>query len=156
MTKPVAFVPTLPEPTHNVKRRRSTKTLLAAQCNICHRGTDPSNNRIVFCDSCNTAYHQFCHDPPISNDVVTVLEKEWLCGPCERSKQNIVEGTEGLIPAEAMSIDEACIPKFIWKAQLTIAETCIFLNLTPGALGVTPPTCVYTPPRTPIVPIQCT
>ncbi|KAF1978662.1 hypothetical protein BU23DRAFT_587045 [Bimuria novae-zelandiae CBS 107.79] len=106
VNKPVAFVPTIPEPTQSVKRRRSTKTILAAQCKICHRGTDPGNNRIVFCDSCSTAYHQYCHDPPISNEVVNVLEKEWLCGPCERSKQNVVEGTEGLTAAEGLSIDE--------------------------------------------------
>ncbi|KAF9739994.1 transferase family III-like protein [Paraphaeosphaeria minitans] len=106
VNKPVAFVPTIPEPTQTGKRRRSTKTILAAQCKTCHRGTDPTNNRIVFCDSCNTAYHQYCHDPPISNEVVTVLEKEWLCGPCERSKQTVIEGTDGLTTAESLSIDE--------------------------------------------------
>ncbi|KAF1959579.1 hypothetical protein CC80DRAFT_489702 [Byssothecium circinans] len=107
VNKPVAFVPTLPEPTQGVKRRRSTKTILAAQCKVCHRGTDPANNRIVFCDMCTTAYHQYCHDPPIDNDVVNVLEKEWLCGPCDRSKQNIVEGTDGLVAApEGLSIDD--------------------------------------------------
>ncbi|KAF2789510.1 hypothetical protein K505DRAFT_328193 [Melanomma pulvis-pyrius CBS 109.77] len=106
VNRPVAFVPTIPEPTSGVKRRRSTKTILAAQCKICHRGTDPGNNRIVFCDICSTAYHQYCHDPAIDNDVVTVLEKEWLCGPCERSKQTVVEGTEHLIAGEGLSIDE--------------------------------------------------
>lgn len=109
MNKPVTFVPTLPEPTQTVKRRRSTKTILAAQCKVCHRGTDPGNNRIVFCDSCNTAYHQYCHDPPINNEVVNVLEKEWLCGPCDRSKQNVIEGTSGLVAAEGLSIDEVCL-----------------------------------------------
>jgi len=106
VNKPVAFVPTIPEPTTSVKRRRSTKTILAAQCKICHRGTDPSNNRIVFCDVCTTAYHQYCHDPPIDNEVVNVLEKEWLCGPCERSKQSVIEGTDGLVAAEGLSIDQ--------------------------------------------------
>lgn len=105
VNRPVTFVPTLPEPTPAVKRRRSVKTILAAQCKTCHRGTDPGNNRIVFCDVCNTAYHQYCHDPPIGNDVVTVLEKEWLCGPCERSKQNVIEGTEGLVSGSGLSID---------------------------------------------------
>lgn len=106
VNKPVAFVPTLPEPTPAVKRRRTAKTILAAQCKTCHRGTDPGNNRIVFCDACNTAYHQYCHDPPIDSEVVTVLEKEWLCGPCERSKQNVIEGTDGLVGGDGLSIDE--------------------------------------------------
>lgn len=112
MNKPVAFVPTIPEPSQSVKRRKSTKTLLAAKCKTCHRETEPSNNRIVFCDACSTAYHQFCHSPPISNEVVNVLEKEWLCGPCMRSKQNLVEGADSLVAAEALSIDEVPIYSF--------------------------------------------
>ncbi|KAJ4382061.1 hypothetical protein N0V86_002389 [Didymella sp. IMI 355093] len=106
VTKPVAFVPVIPEPTPGVKRRKSTKTMLAAKCKTCQRDTDPSQNRIVFCDSCSTAYHQYCHNPPISNEVVTVLEKEWLCGPCARSKESVVQGTENLVAAEHLSIDE--------------------------------------------------
>ncbi|KAF2271800.1 uncharacterized protein EI97DRAFT_437487 [Westerdykella ornata] len=106
VNKPVSFVPTLPEPSQGVKRRKSAKAILAAQCTVCHRGSDPSNNRIVFCDSCSNPYHQYCHDPPIDNEVVDVLEKEWLCGPCERSKQNVVEGTQGLTPGTGLSIDE--------------------------------------------------
>ncbi|KAJ4412394.1 hypothetical protein N0V91_000867 [Didymella pomorum] len=104
--KPVAFVPVIPEPTPGVKRRKSTKTMLAAKCKTCQRDTDPSQNRIVFCDSCSAAYHQYCHSPPISNEVVTVLEKEWLCGPCARSKESVVQGTEDLVAAENLSIDE--------------------------------------------------
>ncbi|KAH6872399.1 hypothetical protein BKA58DRAFT_144888 [Alternaria rosae] len=106
VNKPVTFVPVIPEPAKGVKRRKSTKTLLAAKCKTCHRETDPSNNRIVFCDACSTAYHQYCHNPPIDNEVVTVLEKEWLCGPCIRAKQTVVEGAQDLIAAEDLTIDE--------------------------------------------------
>lgn len=106
VNKPVAFVPTIPEPSQGVKRRKSAKTLLAAKCKTCHRETDPTNNRIVFCDACSTAYHQYCHNPPIENEVVTVLEKEWLCTPCMRSKQSVVAGAQNLIAAEGLSIDE--------------------------------------------------
>lgn len=112
INKPVAFVPTIPEPSQSVKRRKSTKTLLAAKCKTCHRETEPTNNRIVFCDACSTAYHQYCHNPPIENEVVTVLEKEWLCTPCTRSKQSVVEGAQNLIAAESLSIDQVCIAKF--------------------------------------------
>ncbi len=40
------------------------------------------HNMIVFCDGCNTPYHQYCHDPPIEDEVVKVEEKEWLCVEC--------------------------------------------------------------------------
>ncbi|KAF1837333.1 hypothetical protein BDW02DRAFT_162097 [Decorospora gaudefroyi] len=106
VNKPVAFVPTIPDPAQGVKRRKSTKTLLAAKCKTCHRETDPANNRIVFCDACSTAYHQYCHNPPIENEVVTVLEKEWLCGPCTRAKQTVVQGAQNLVAGEHLSVDK--------------------------------------------------
>jgi hypothetical protein len=107
VNKPVAFVPTIPEPSPSVKRRKSTKTRVeTALCKVCHRGTSPGNNQIVFCDGCNTPYHQYCHDPPIEKEVVQVIEKEWLCGPCERSKRSAVQVTEGLVPGNALSIEE--------------------------------------------------
>ncbi|KAL6703353.1 hypothetical protein ACN47E_009771 [Coniothyrium glycines] len=106
VNKPVTFVPTIPEPSQGVKRRKSAKTMLAAKCKTCHRETDPSNNRMVFCDACSTAYHQYCHSPPIDNEVVTVLEKEWMCTPCRRTKLSIVQGAQDLISAETLSVDE--------------------------------------------------
>lgn len=106
VNKPVAFVPVIPEPSQGVKRRKSAKVMLAAKCKTCNRDVDPSNNRIVFCDTCSTAYHQYCHNPPIDNEVVTVLEKEWLCAPCRRSKETVVAGTEELTAAEGLTVDE--------------------------------------------------
>ncbi|KAL4780923.1 hypothetical protein BJX76DRAFT_27772 [Aspergillus varians] len=52
-------------------------------CIYCQRGHSPPSNAIVFCDRCNSAWHQHCHDPPIQNEVITVKEKEWLCRDCK-------------------------------------------------------------------------
>lgn len=52
-------------------------------CTHCQRGHSLSTNTIVFCDSCNRAWHQYCHDPPIGSEVITVKEKEWLCQGCK-------------------------------------------------------------------------
>ncbi|KAF1921076.1 hypothetical protein BDU57DRAFT_509668 [Ampelomyces quisqualis] len=104
--KPVAFVPTLPAPSSGLRRRKSTKTLLAAKCKTCHRDVDPPNNRIVFCDACSTAYHQYCHAPPIDHDVVTVLEKEWVCAPCRRTRETVVAGADELVAAASLSVEE--------------------------------------------------
>jgi hypothetical protein len=109
VNKPVAFVPTIPEPAQGTKRRKSNKVLLAAKCKVCRRETEPSNNRIVFCDLCSAAYHQYCHNPPIDNEVVTVLEKEWSCESCVRAKQTVVEGAQDLVAAANLSIDEVCL-----------------------------------------------
>ncbi|KAK2867778.1 hypothetical protein FQN49_003482 [Arthroderma sp. PD_2] len=51
-------------------------------CLRCDRGHSPRCNAIVFCDDCNAPWHQFCHDPPIGDEVITVKEKEWFCGEC--------------------------------------------------------------------------
>ncbi|KAL4965125.1 uncharacterized protein BDV14DRAFT_173214 [Aspergillus stella-maris] len=52
-------------------------------CFYCQRGHSPPSNTIVFCDRCNRAWHQHCHDPPIGKDVVTIAEKEWICRECK-------------------------------------------------------------------------
>jgi PHD-finger len=54
----------------------------SANCTRCQRGHSPSTNMIVFCDECNRAWHQFCHDPPIEKEVVAVKEREWFCRNC--------------------------------------------------------------------------
>lgn len=141
VNKPVAFVPVIPEPTPGVKRRKSTKTMLAAKCKTCRRDTDPSQNRIVFCDSCSTAYHQYCHNPPISNEVVTVLEKEWLCGPCARAKESVVQGTEHLVAAESLSIDEVSLTTSVLRYPTNMCtETRVPLHshTTPARLSPSP------------------
>ncbi|KAF2501809.1 hypothetical protein BU16DRAFT_556281 [Lophium mytilinum] len=107
VNKPTQFVPTLPSPSTGTKRRRpNKKSAEAALCKVCHRGTSPTNNMIVFCDGCNTAYHQYCHDPPIEMEVVQITEKEWLCSPCTRSKQSAVQGMDGLVAGEDLTLEE--------------------------------------------------
>ena len=107
MNKPAQFVPALPSPSTVPKRRRSNKrSAEAALCKVCHRGASPTTNMIVFCDGCNMAYHQFCHDPPIEKDVVQIAEKEWFCNPCTRSKESAIEGMEGLVAGDDLSVEE--------------------------------------------------
>ena len=62
----------------------STKdSALAAVCTNCGRGHSPSSNQIVFCDMCNTPWHQYCHDRPITPSVIIHEDKEWHCADCE-------------------------------------------------------------------------
>lgn len=42
---------------------------------------------IVFCDGCNTPYHQLCHDPPIDDLVVAIESAEWFCHLCDKMRQ---------------------------------------------------------------------
>ncbi|KAL4871778.1 hypothetical protein BDV12DRAFT_163830 [Aspergillus spectabilis] len=74
----------MPQETNRARKRvprKSKNTNIT--CKYCQRGHSPPSNAIVFCDGCNRAWHQHCHDPPIENDVITVKEKEWLCQECK-------------------------------------------------------------------------
>lgn len=77
------------------KRKRVYRKGKDANANCCHcqRGHSPSTNMIVFCDECNNAWHQLCHDPPISDEVVTIKEKEWFCRECKPVPYRITQPT---------------------------------------------------------------
>ncbi|KAE8153257.1 hypothetical protein BDV25DRAFT_149738 [Aspergillus avenaceus] len=64
----------------------------SASCIHCQRGHGPANNAIVFCDECNGAWHQLCHDPPIEAAVV-LLKKQWFCQECRPVPITIVQPT---------------------------------------------------------------
>ncbi|KAL4813240.1 hypothetical protein BDW67DRAFT_168821 [Aspergillus spinulosporus] len=63
------------------------------RCCLCDRGHSPTSNTIVFCDRCNRAWHQHCHDPPIQSEVVAIREKEWLCRECKPVDITIIHPT---------------------------------------------------------------
>lgn len=86
-------------------RKRYRKPGEASVCKNCGRGHSPRGNMIVFCDGCNTPWHQHCHDPPITAEVVRVEEKEWFCGDCEVLREEKVQ-LEGRVSAEGMSLAE--------------------------------------------------
>ncbi|KAJ9645959.1 hypothetical protein H2199_003002 [Coniosporium tulheliwenetii] len=114
VNKPTQYVPTLPSPSaDSAKKRRKTnrKPSEASLCKICLRGTSPNNNMIVFCDACNTPYHQYCHDPPIPREVVQKVEAEWYCAACVRSREATVaaaaaQAVGGLVAGENLTADE--------------------------------------------------
>ena len=54
----------------------------AAVCRNCGRGYSPPSNMIVFCDGCNTPWHQSCHDPPIPSSILLIQDSTWFCGDC--------------------------------------------------------------------------
>ncbi|KIW08140.1 hypothetical protein, variant [Verruconis gallopava] len=109
VNKPSQYVPVIPEPAShpNKKKRPYRRNIDAAVCKMCHRPTSPTNNQIVFCDGCSTPYHQYCHDPPIENEVVEVQEKEWFCVECVKARAGLEKGDdEGLVSGERLSMDE--------------------------------------------------
>lgn len=88
-------------------KRRYRKPGEASVCKNCGRGHSPASNVIVFCDGCNTPWHQYCHDPPIPWDVVRIEEQEWYCADCEVLREERVH-LEGIASAQGMSLVEVC------------------------------------------------
>ena len=91
---------------------------------------------IVFCSSCNTPYHQYCHDPPIDREVVLIAEKDWFCSPCTRSRDEPAHSAESLVSGSNLTADEVCL----YPCLCDLLEGCntddgtenaIFLDPTP-------------------------
>lgn len=94
--------PTAKEKDKHQPRRKAGE---AAVCKNCTRGHSPLSNMIVFCDGCNTPWHQYCHNPPIGQEVIRIQEREWFCGDCSilRREKTIWIGN---ISAERMTLAE--------------------------------------------------
>lgn len=107
--KPTAFVPPPPaSPTTHKRRRTYRRNPESAVCKICLRGTSPASNMIVFCDGCNTAYHRYCHHPPIDQSVIDDVDKEWFCKSCEKERLMLVPESEiaSFVSADGVSVEE--------------------------------------------------
>lgn len=107
--KPTSFVPP-PESPAPAKRKRpyNRRNPESAVCKICLRGNSPASNMIVFCDGCNTPYHQWCHKPPVGKAVVDDVDKEWFCSECESERAEPVPeaDVESFVSAEGASSEE--------------------------------------------------
>lgn len=82
-------------------------------CTRCGRGHSPSTNMIVFCDGCNSTWHQKCHDPPIEDEVVNVKEMEWLCHNCKPAPATAkkVSKTKNSVPVKTEKSAKEVHPK---------------------------------------------
>ena len=83
--RPAHFSPAVKMPTR--RRGPYRRTYDARICRVCQRGHSPQSNMIVFCDGCNTPFHQLCHDPPIDDLVIQVESAEWFCAGCAKSRE---------------------------------------------------------------------
>jgi len=113
--RPNQFNPTAKERT---ARRKSGNQWTKLQrnvhiCIVCQREHSPKSNRIVFCDGCDSPYHQLCHDPPIPEMIIDLEDTEWFCSTCEgkRAQQPLVTGASGKnLTEEQKKTYLACLP----------------------------------------------
>ncbi|TGZ84902.1 hypothetical protein EX30DRAFT_392307 [Ascodesmis nigricans] len=92
--RPTQFNPAAKTPSR--RRGPYRRNYDARTCKVCQRGHSPQSNMIVFCDGCNTPYHQLCHNPIIDDDVVANESSEWFCALCAKTQNRpLTMGTTG-------------------------------------------------------------
>ena len=96
-------------------------------CHICSRSGAPSQNKIIFCDSCGTPYHQLCHQPNVSEATFN-SGKEWFCSSCKPPT-----AVEGMSPRMmGQGIPEAQVPLFY--CRISLKKRAILQSLHPNQL----------------------
>ena len=108
VNRPAHFKPTVSD-TPPKKRGPSKKSVENALCKRCGRGHSPASNMIVFCDGCNLGWHQMCHDPPVSEEVVQSESAPWFCVDCVQKQE--AKRAAKKTPAQAPVLAPAPIPE---------------------------------------------
>lgn len=123
------------EPTRGRGNKRFSRPGEASVCKNCGRGHSPASNMIVFCDGCNGPWHQYCHDPPISSEVVRIEEQEWFCADCLVLREEKAH-VEGKVSAEALSVVEVSLQPiycFALEHHLNVHQKRRYLQSLPSA-----------------------
>ncbi|KAI5480812.1 Rho guanyl-nucleotide exchange factor [Pseudohyphozyma bogoriensis] len=76
------FQPTSKPTVHRKKRVAVENPDALLMCEICRGGHSPGSNRLVICESCTKGWHQICHDPVITDELVD-SDIPWLCKSCD-------------------------------------------------------------------------
>ncbi|KAF2144896.1 uncharacterized protein K452DRAFT_349281 [Aplosporella prunicola CBS 121167] len=149
VTKPTQFTPVLPSPSTGPKKKRAQRRAAETTvCKVCQRGHSPASNMIVFCDGCNSGYHQYCHDPPIDREVIQVAEKEWFCSNCmiSRTKQDhAIPSVSELVAGNGLSAAEK-------RAYFGTLSSSKLTELLMHAVNIHPDLPVFAPNARSIIP----
>lgn len=100
-------------------KRRYTKSRDIV-CKLCEKPDSRVGNQIVFCDRCNTPWHQACHQPAIAEEVIEVEEAEWVCADCLAKKQDPAAGSTddiefgGSLGVSVMMITFPLLMYYLW------------------------------------------
>jgi len=158
--KPSPLIPLTSPPSPQPSRFKRRKPGEAAVCINCGRGHSPTSNQIVFCDGCNTPWHQYCHNRPITPSVIQIEEKEWLCSECSmaRDQKTHTAGKVAAQPTMALAekrnyltnLDKSELVSLLLHASTLHPDLPIFLPPPPVSI----PTIIE--PRPLPVPIQST
>ncbi|KAF3394487.1 SWM histone demethylase complex subunit phf1 [Penicillium rolfsii] len=115
---PTAFTPPPATVTSGKRKGGSRKKEANVVCIHCNRGHSPANNAIVFCDGCNSTWHQKCHDPPINDQVILVKDMEWHCRKCKPAPRPAAAKTTK--PVKAKKTGRTLHPRLLAGPRLEV------------------------------------
>ncbi|KAJ2899393.1 hypothetical protein MKZ38_003065 [Zalerion maritima] len=125
--RPAQFIPNQDS---NRKKIMSKRTEAQAMCQLCKRLAFVDDNQIVFCDSCNDAWHQQCAHPTIPPQVAS-SDIPWFCAKCQGRKQAYIGSNDGLVAWNDRTLQEK-------SAYLSTIPHSMLLSLFAKALKQQP------------------
>ena len=142
--KPSQFNPATKNPSKKRGNPGAKKAVVVDSlfCKTCDRGHSPKSNLIVFCDGCNTPYHQLCHVPVIDNLLITLPDAEWFCATCDQRRAqsklemgyNGAELTEEQKKTYLVSLPTSHLVQLIMYANAQSPQLGLFSPNTVGIL----------------------
>ena len=89
VTKPATYDPAAMDAGTKKRVHYGKRTQEQALCKRCTRMHSPTSNQMVFCDDCDDAWHQLCHEPRIDNAVVRDTKAQWFCAGCQGRRDRL-------------------------------------------------------------------
>ena len=71
---------------------------------------------MVFCDNCDTPYHQLCHQPPVS-DATIASSNKWFCSTC---KPQPIDGLNQGMSGQDLSLEQVRRLEILLTTETTI------------------------------------
>ncbi len=89
VTKPIAYNPAEMDSISKKRVYYGKRKPGEAMCKRCSRLASVDADQIVFCDGCEGAWHQLCHDPEIDDSVVQDPNVKWFCAGCMAKRERV-------------------------------------------------------------------
>ncbi|KAK0627117.1 origin recognition complex subunit 4 C-terminus-domain-containing protein [Immersiella caudata] len=90
-------------------------------CTVCSKPDSKKGNEIVFCDNCDSAYHQKCCG------LAKIPKGDWICGSCEQEEVTSVPATKkaaSVVAREAQQPDTPNFEQHLQAAQRVLLDRC--------------------------------
>ncbi|KAL8289681.1 hypothetical protein RB600_004920 [Gaeumannomyces tritici] len=149
--------------THHSSGGKQPRTAEQALCRLCSRLAFTKANQMVFCDGCNDAWHQGCHEPRIDDSFVSDAKKQWHCSACT-AKQDRREAAQQAKRIKVVPVEPAK-SKVSWagrtpgqiRAYLTTLPHTELVEMVMRCTSIYPHLAIFPPdddgasPKTPVV-----